>query len=109
MSRARVRGLTWLLAALAGMLAQASAHVAVHVPALAALDALAAGSLGLAGIALSLLCVVRTRRLAALTYPLVTLVLAMSFSSGFVRHLRASGPSTAPPVADLVPAVARGI
>lgn len=109
MSRARVRGLTWLLATLAGMMAQASAHAAAHVPALAALDALAAGSLGLVGIALSLLCVVRTRRLAALTYPLVTLVLAMSFSSGFVRHLRASGPAPAPPVPDLVPAVAPGI
>jgi cellulose synthase/poly-beta-1,6-N-acetylglucosamine synthase-like glycosyltransferase len=106
MSRARVQGLTWLLAALVGVVAQAGAHVAVHVPALAALDALAAGSVGLAGVALSLLCVVRTRRLAALTYPLVTFVLALSFSSGLVRHLRASGPSRAALLPELVPAVA---
>jgi GT2 family glycosyltransferase len=107
MSRARVQGVVWLFAALVGVMLQAVAHVAVHVPALATLDALAAGTVGLAGVALSLMCVIKTRKLAALSYPLVTFVLAMSFSSGLVRYLRASGPSSSTPLLpELIPAVA---
>lgn len=107
MSRARVQGLVGLLAALVGVLLQAAAHVALDVPALATLDALAAGGVVLAGAALSLLCVVRTGKLAALTYPLVTFVLVMSFSSGLVRHLRTSGPSSSTALLpELIPAVA---
>jgi cellulose synthase/poly-beta-1,6-N-acetylglucosamine synthase-like glycosyltransferase len=105
MSRSRIQGLTWLLAALTAITAQAIAHIATDVPALTALDTLTAGSITLTAAALSLTCLIRTRTLAALTYPLVTLILALSFSTGLIRHLQASRPLRNAAAPSAIPAV----
>lgn len=91
--RSRLRSLVAVVAGLVALIAQPFAYLAAPGPPGAVLAPLMLVAVAAAALALGVICVAKTRSIAAFGFPAVTLVLGLSFSAGLLRGMRLAGGS----------------